>query len=72
MLISIDLTDGVRRQDERKRGRPRVLMPFQDMAIAMARRDGIPWKVLMRFYCVSRSVLQDAQRRGEVIFRSYF
>lgn len=54
-----------------RRGRPRALAPHQDMAIAMARHDGIPWKVLMRVYGLSRRRLHDAARRGMAAFSTH-
>lgn len=48
----------------RGRGRPRKLDEADELALVNARRDGTPWKVLVRRYDVSRSRLHEAWKRG--------
>lgn len=50
--------------DVRRRGRPPKLSDADVAAIVAARAAGVPWKLLMRRFDMSRAQLADAYRRA--------
>lgn len=54
----------------RRAGRPRRLTSVQDMAIAMARMDGVCWAALIEVYGMSRTALWCAAARGMALFHA--